>query len=63
MAIINFARREIEAKVVYYGPALSGKTTNVKAAFGCVPEGQRGQLSTLSTEDERTLFFDYAPIT
>ncbi len=63
MAIINFARREIEAKVVYYGPALSGKTTNVKAAFGCVPDGQRGQLSTLSTEDERTLFFDYAPIT
>jgi signal recognition particle receptor subunit beta len=63
VAIINFARREIEAKIVFYGPALSGKTTNVKAAFGCVPEGQRGQLSTLSTEDERTLFFDYAPIT
>ncbi len=63
MAIINFARREIEAKVVYYGPALSGKTTNVQQAHGRLPDELRGDLHTISTEDERTLFFDYAPIT
>ncbi len=63
MAVINFARREIEAKVVYYGPALSGKTTNVLKAHGRLPDGQRGNLHTLSTEEERTLFFDYVPIT
>lgn len=63
MAVINFARREIEAKIVFYGPALSGKTTNVKMAHASVPVNQRGQLSTLATEDERTLYFDYAPIT
>lgn len=62
MAVINFARREIEAKIVFYGPAMSGKTTNVQIAHGRLPDGQRGNLHTLSTEEERTLFFDYVPI-
>lgn len=63
MAMVNFGLREIEAKIVYYGPALSGKTTNVKLVHAALPDSQRGELSTLSTEDERTLYFDYAPIT
>lgn len=62
MALINFARREIEAKVVYYGPAMSGKTTNLEALHGVVPEGQRGDLHQLQTEDERTIYFDYVPV-
>lgn len=62
MALINFARKEIEAKVVYYGPAFSGKTTNVQILHQLVPERQRGDLHTMATEGERTLFFDYVPI-
>ncbi len=62
MAVINFARREIEAKIVYYGPAMSGKTTNVQVVHGIVPEGQRGDLHSMATAEERTLFFDYVPI-
>lgn len=62
MALINFARREIEAKVVYYGPAMSGKTTNVESLHAVVPEAQRGDLHQLQTEDERTIYFDYVPI-
>jgi len=63
LAVINFARREIEAKIVYYGPALSGKTTNVKATHGKLNRADIGKLHILSTEDDRTLFFDYTPIT
>ena len=63
MAVINFARREIEAKIVYYGPALSGKTTNVSQTHDTLPEDDRGELRKLETKDERTLFFDYVPIT
>lgn len=62
MATINFARKEIEAKVVYCGPALSGKTTNVRKLHEIVPELQRGTLHTLDTATDRTLFFDYVPI-
>ncbi len=62
MAVINFARREIEAKIVYYGPAFSGKTTNVQVLHGLVPDAQRGDLHTMATAEERTLFFDYVPI-
>lgn len=62
MAVINFARREIEAKVVYYGPAFSGKTTNVQVLHGQVPAAQRGDLHTMATAEERTLFFDYVPV-
>lgn len=62
MALINFARREIEVKIVFYGPALSGKTTNVEVLHRLMPAGQRGELHSLRTEQDRTLFFDYAPL-
>jgi len=62
MALINFARREIEVKIVFYGPAYSGKTTNVEVLHRLMPETQRGELHSLRTEQDRTLFFDYAPI-
>lgn len=62
MALINFARKEIEAKVVYYGPAFSGKTTNVESLHKLVAEGQRGELHQLQTEEERTIYFDYIPL-
>lgn len=62
MATINFARREIEAKIVYVGPALSGKTTNVQVLHRLVPKGQRGELHQLSTDTDRTLFFDFIPV-
>ena len=63
MAVINFSRREIEAKIVYYGPALSGKTTNIKSTHGKLNRADVGKLHILATEDDRTLFFDYTPIT
>jgi len=63
LAVINFAKREIEVKVIYYGPALSGKTTNIKSVHGGLDRDKTGKLHILSTEDDRTLFFDYAPIT
>ncbi len=62
MATINFARREIEAKIVYVGPALSGKTTNVQVLHRLVPKAQRGDLHQLSTDTDRTLFFDFIPV-
>lgn len=62
MATINFARREIEAKIVYVGPALSGKTTNVQVLHRLVPKAQRGELHQLATETDRTLFFDFIPV-
>lgn len=62
MALINFARREIEVKIVFYGPALSGKTTNVEVLHRLVPPAQRGELHSLRTEQDRTLFFDYVPL-
>jgi signal recognition particle receptor subunit beta len=62
MALINFARHEIEVKIVFYGPALSGKTTNVEVLHRMVPATQRGELHSLRTEQDRTLFFDYMPL-
>ncbi|MBN1334747.1 MAG: hypothetical protein JXB39_02170 [Deltaproteobacteria bacterium] len=63
MAIIHFARREVEARIVYWGPAYCGKTTNLRSLFHTMPPTQRGDLVTLDTEGERTLLFDYLPIT
>ncbi len=62
MAIIHFSQREIEARVVYWGPALSGKTTSLRALHDFTPRGRRGVLETLDTQDERTLYFDYLPL-
>lgn len=59
---LNFAAREVAIKLVYYGPALSGKTTNLKALHELTREASRGRLMTLETKDDRTLFFDMLPL-
>ena len=59
---LNFAGREITIKLVYYGPALSGKTTNLRALHQLTTEESRGRLMTLETRDDRTLFFDMLPL-
>jgi hypothetical protein len=59
---LNFAAREVTLKLVYYGPALSGKTTNMHALHRLMNEDCRGRLMTLDTRDDRTLFFDMLPI-
>ena len=59
---LNFAAREVTIKLVYYGPALSGKTTNLKALHELTSEQSHGRLMTLETRDDRTLFFDMLPL-
>lgn len=59
---LNFAAREVAIKLVYYGPALSGKTTNLQALHKLTHEASRGRLMTLDTKDDRTLFFDMLPL-
>jgi signal recognition particle receptor subunit beta len=60
---INFGGREIAMKLVYYGPALSGKTTNLRSLHQLTSDESRGRLMTLETKDDRTLFFDMLPLT
>jgi signal recognition particle receptor subunit beta len=62
MSTINFSAREINFKIVYYGPGLSGKTTNLKQIYANVPGESKGEMVSLATEDERTLFFDFLPL-
>jgi signal recognition particle receptor subunit beta len=62
MSTINFSAREINFKIVYYGPGLSGKTTNLKQIYANVPGESKGDMVSLATEDERTLFFDFLPL-
>ena len=62
MVQINQAQRELTLKVVYYGPALSGKTTNLQALHDRVASEVRGRLLTVDTKDDRTLFFDVLPV-
>ncbi len=62
MSTINFAAREINCKIVYYGPGVAGKTTNLKWIYKQVPDTVKGEMVSLQTEDERTLFFDFLPI-
>src|SRR5680860_990547 len=62
MSTINFSAREINFKIVYYGPGLSGKTTNLKQIYDQVPSDSKGEMVSLATEDERTLFFDFLPL-
>jgi len=59
---LDFANRELTIKLVYYGPALSGKTTNLQALHGVAAPGTSGRLMTLETKDDRTLFFDLLPL-
>jgi signal recognition particle receptor subunit beta len=62
MSMINYAAREINCKIVYYGPGLGGKTTNLEHIYGKVKPDTRGKLISLATETERTLFFDFLPV-
>lgn len=62
MSFINYAAKEINCKVIYVGCGLSGKTTNVQYIYEKTQEGTRGKLVTLSSENERTLFFDFLPL-
>ncbi|MEK7483144.1 MAG: ADP-ribosylation factor-like protein [Planctomycetota bacterium] len=62
MVQINFAQNEIHFKVVYYGPGFSGKTTNIESIFHLIHPGKKTQLTTIATEGDRTLYFDFAPL-
>jgi signal recognition particle receptor subunit beta len=62
MSMINYASREINCKIVYYGPGLGGKTTNLEYVYEKVAPETRGKLISLATEAERTLFFDFLPV-
>lgn len=62
MSMINYASREINCKLVYYGPGLCGKTTNLEYVYNKVSPGTRGKMISLATENERTLFFDFLPV-
>ena len=62
MSSVNFAAREISFKIVYYGPGMSGKTTNLKLIHQHIPKERKGDLVSLATEEERTLFFDFMPL-
>ncbi len=62
MSMINYASREINCKLVYYGPGLGGKTSNIEYVYNKVQPETRGKLISLATEQERTLFFDFLPV-
>jgi hypothetical protein len=62
MAFINYASREINCKIVYYGPGLCGKTTNLQTIYQRTAPEARGKMISLATETERTLFFDFLPL-
>jgi mutual gliding-motility protein MglA len=62
MSFVNYASREINAKIVYYGPGLCGKTTNLQFIYKKTKPETKGKLITLATETERTLFFDFMPL-
>lgn len=62
MVLINQAAKEITAKIVYYGPGLCGKTTNLIKIFETLPDSQKGKMLSLATKQDRTLFFDLLPV-
>ena len=62
MALFNYATKEITLKIVYYGPGLSGKTTNIQHLHAALTPEKKGKLLSLSTETDRTLFFDFLPV-
>jgi len=62
MSLINYSSREINCKIVYYGPGLCGKTTNIQYVYQKVDPSTKGKLITLATEMDRTLFFDFLPL-
>lgn len=62
MVLFNYATRELTAKIVYYGPGLCGKTTNLEHIHKSLPDKSRGKMLSLATQTDRTLFFDFLPI-
>lgn len=62
MSLVNYSAREITCKIVYYGPARSGKTTNLQYVHGKIPGDRKGEMVSLATETDRTLFFDFLPV-
>ncbi|HEY7545119.1 MAG TPA: GTPase domain-containing protein [Blastocatellia bacterium] len=62
MTFINYASREINCKIVYYGPGLGGKTTNLQYIYDSTAAQSKGKLISLATETDRTLFFDFLPL-
>src|SRR6266498_3628823 len=62
MSIINYGQKEISFKIVYYGPGVAGKTANLQYIFRGLPDGNRGNMVSLATGDDRTLFFDFLPV-
>ena len=62
MSLVNVMAREISAKVVFYGPGLSGKTTTLRRIYESIKPSMRGDLMSLPTEADRTLFFDFLPV-
>lgn len=62
MTLVNYAKKEITCKLVYYGPGRSGKTTNLQYIFSKIPKEKRGEMTSLATEMDRTLFFDFLPV-
>lgn len=62
MSFINYAAKEINCKIVYYGPGLGGKTTNLQYIYNSTQESQKGKMISLTGDTERTLFFDFLPL-
>jgi signal recognition particle receptor subunit beta len=62
MPVINYRAREVNCKIVYCGPSLGGKTTNIKAIYGLLPSPHKSELQIIDTHDDRTVFFDYFSI-
>lgn len=62
MSLVNYATREITCKIVYYGPGRSGKTTNLQYVHNRVPWDRKGEMISLATDTDRTLFFDFLPL-
>src|SRR2546427_87187 len=62
MSIINYAAKVINFKLVYYGPGMAGKTANLQFVHRCLPDDNRGNMISLATGDDRTLFFDFLPV-
>jgi mutual gliding-motility protein MglA len=62
MSVINYSERVIDFKIVYYGPGLAGKTANLQYVHRCLPHANRGRMISLAAGDDRTIYFDFLPL-